>query len=136
MVQSSFMDKQEHIDYWLKIAEKDLDMMTYLIEGKRYVQALFFGHLYLEKIAKALWVKNNKENVPPKTHNLLKIIKESSLDLSDDDQAFLIKLNQYQIESRYPEDIDRLYKITDKQLTDGYFNKIYLIEKCLRNNLP
>ena len=73
------MDKREHIDYWLKIAEKDLDMMKYLEEGKRYVQALFFGHLYLEKIAKALWVANNLENVPPKTHNLLKIIKEANL---------------------------------------------------------
>src|SRR4051794_28667667 len=100
------MDKKEHVDYWLRIAEKDQDMMTYLLEGKRYVQALFFGHLYLEKIAKALWVKNNVENIPPKTHNLLKIIKESSIELSVEDQAFLIKLNQYQIESRYPEDID------------------------------
>lgn len=125
------MDKQEHIEYWLKIAEKDQDMMTYLIEGKRYVQALF-GHLYLEKIAKALWVKNNTENVPTKTHNLLKIIKEASVDLPVEDQAFLIKLNQYQIESRYPEDVDKLYKITDKRLTEEYFNKIFLIEKCLR----
>ena len=130
------MDKQEHIDYWLRIAEKDRDMITYLMEGKRYVQALFFGHLYLEKIAKALWIKNNAENVPPKTHNLLKIIKESYLNLADDDQTFLIKLNQYQIESRYPEDIDKLYKITDKELTEEYLNKITQIEKCLREKMP
>ena len=130
------MDKQENIDYWLRIAEKDRDMITYLMEGKRYVQALFFGHLYLEKIAKALWIKNNAENVPPKTHNLLKIIKESYLNLADDDQTFLIKLNQYQIESRYPEDIDKLYKITDKELTEEYLNKITQIEKCLREKMP
>jgi len=129
------MDKREHIDYWLKIAEKDQDMMAYLVAGRRYVQALFFGHLYLEKIAKALWVKNNIENIPPKTHNLLKIIKEAGLDLPTEDQAFLIKLNQYQIESRYPEDIDKLYKITDKYLTEEYFNKIDLIDKCLRKKM-
>ena len=129
------MDKREHIDYWLRIAEKDMDMMTYLMEGKRYVQTLFFGHLYLEKIAKALWVKNNTENIPPKTHNLLKIIKEANLDLADEDQAFLIKLNQYQIVSRYPEDIDKLYKYTDKQLTEEYLNQITRIEKCLREKM-
>jgi HEPN domain-containing protein len=112
------MDKREHIDYWLRIAEKDQDMMA-----------------YLEKIAKALWVKNNLENAPPKTHNLLKILKEANLDLPDEDQAFLIKLNQYQIESRYPEDIDKLYAITNKQLTEEYFNKITLIEKCLRKKM-
>jgi len=91
--------------------------------------------LYLEKIVKALWVKNNIENVPPKTHNLLKLINESNLVLSSQDQAFLIKLNQYQVESRYPEDIDKLYKITDKKLTEEYLNKIELIEQCLIKNL-
>jgi HEPN domain-containing protein len=129
------MNKQEHIEYWLRIAEKDKDMMAYLAEGKRFVQAIFFGHLYLEKIAKALWIKTNVENTPPKTHNLLKLVKESNVDLSPEDQTFLIKLNQYQIESRYPDDIDKLYSITDKQLTEDYFNKIFLIEKCLREKM-
>ena len=94
-----------------------------------------FGHLFLEKIAKALWVKNNIENVPPKTHNLLKIIKEAGLELSSENQAFLIKLNQYQVESRYPEDIDKLYAITDKPLTEDYFAKIANIDKCLREKM-
>ncbi len=129
------MDKKEHIDYWVRIAEKDEDMIQYLMEGKRYVQALFFGHLYLEKIAKALWVKNNLENVPPKTHNLLKIIKDSNLELPIELQAFLIKLNLYQIESRYPEDIDKLYNITNKELTEDYLSKIKIIDKCLKEQM-
>ena len=129
------MDKQEHVNYWLKIAEKDDDMMKYLFEGNKYVQALFFGHLYLEKIAKALWVKTNSENVPPKTHNLLKIINEANVELPAEHQSFLIKLNQYQIESRYPEDIDKLYKITDKQLTEEFFSKISIIDQCLRKKM-
>ena len=110
-------------------------MTLYLMEDNRYVYVLFFAHLYLEKIAKALWVQNNIDNVPPKTHNLLKLINESYVALPTQDQAFLIKLNQYQIESRYPEDIDKLYKITDKILTEEYLNKINLIEQCLRKNL-
>lgn len=130
------MDKKDHVDYWLKIAEKDKDMTHYLMKDSKYVYVLFFAHLYLEKIAKALWVKNNIDNVPPKTHNLLKLVNESNLFLSPQDQAFLIKLNQYQIESRYPEDVDKLYKITDKKLTEEYLNKIDLIEQCLRKNLP
>ncbi len=87
------------------------------------------------KIAKAFWVKNNLENVPPKTHNLLKIIKESNLELPIELQAFLIKLNQYQIESRYSDDIDKLYNITNKELTDEYFSKILIIEKCLKEQM-
>lgn len=129
------MNKQEHINYWLKIAEKDVDMMQYLFEGRKYVQALFFGHLYVEKVAKAVWIKNNVSDIPPKTHNLLKLVQESGVGLATGDQTFLIKLNQYQIESRYPEDIDQLYKITDKNLTEDYFNKIHNIVKCLKEKM-
>jgi hypothetical protein len=48
------MTKQVHIDYWLKSAEKDWEIMEYLMKGGKFVHALFFGHLYLEKLTKAL----------------------------------------------------------------------------------
>jgi HEPN domain-containing protein len=130
------MTKEEHINYWLSSAVKDEDMMQYLFEGKRYVQALFFGHLYLEKVCKSVWVATNLGNVPPKTHNLLKLISEGNIKLSVADQAFLLKLNQYQIESRYPENIERLYSITDERLVKDYFKHINEIDKCIRENLP
>ncbi len=129
------MNKDDHIAYWLKTAEKDHEMMHFLLVEARFVQALFFGHLYLEKVSKALWIRSNIDNIPPKTHNILKLINESGLDLSIEDKAFLIKLNQYQIESRYPEDIDSLYKITDQKLASDYFDKIKFIDKCLRKKL-
>jgi HEPN domain-containing protein len=129
------MTKEEHIKYWLSSAEKDEDIMNYIFNGKRYVQALFFGHLFLEKICKAIWIKNHEENVPPKTHNLLKLLEGSNVGLDKDSQSFLIILNKYQIESRYPEDINSLYKDTDFQIATLYINKIKHIEECLRKNL-
>jgi len=124
------MTKQEHIEHWLKSAEKDWDIMEYLLKGKKHVHALFFWHLYLEKLAKALWVKNKIENIPPKIHNLLKLLKEANVDLIDEQQIFLLKLNQYQIEGRYPEDIDKLYKFTNSKLATGYVNEIKKMKKC------
>lgn len=129
------MTKQEHIDYWIKSSVKDLETMKFLSKGKRYVHALFFGHLYLEKICKALWVKNNKDNYPPKVHNLLTILKQADIVLDEDDQLFLLKLNQYQIEGRYPEDIEKLYAVTNSKLTTEYIAKIKTIAKCLQNKL-
>ena len=82
------MTKKEHIDYWLKSAEKDWETIKFLLKGKRYVHELFFGHLYLEKILKALWVKNNKENYPPKIHNLLSILKQAKIELEENQQLF------------------------------------------------
>lgn len=109
--------------------------MNYLFKGKRYVHSLFFGHLYIEKISKALWVKNNHENYPPKIHNILSLLKRAEINLDEDQQIFLLKLNRYQIEGRYPEDIEILYKITKKELATAYINQIKTIAKCLRSKL-
>lgn len=129
------MTKKEHIEYWLKSAQKDLETMHYLLKGKKYVHALFFGHLYIEKISKALWIKNNGENYPPKIHNILSILEKANVKLEEEQQLFLLKLNRYQIEGRYPEDIDKLYKITKKDLANEYSVKLKEIAKCLQKKL-
>jgi len=130
------MTKQTHINHWLTSAQKDWEVMEYLLKGKKYVHALFFGHLYLEKLAKALWVINGTENIPPKTHNLLKLLNESGVKLDENQQIFLLKLNQYQIEGRYPEDIDKLYKFTNAKLTAEYIKEIKNLKKCFLEKMP
>ncbi len=129
------MSKQKHIDHWLSSAGKDWDVLLHLMKGRKYVHALFFGHLYLEKLAKALWVQNNTENYPPKTHNLLKLLNEANIMLPEADQLFLLKLNKYQIEGRYPEDIENLYAITHKELATEYIKIIKQLQLWLRKQL-
>ena len=129
------MNKEEHIKYWLDSANEDYDVINYLVQGKKYVYALFFGHLYLEKISEAIWVKNNESNYPPKIHNLLTILKQANVTLEDDQSLFLLKMNQYQIEGRYPEDIEKLKNITDAELTEKSLNNINNIAKCLLKHL-
>jgi HEPN domain-containing protein len=92
------MTKKEHIEYWLNRAKEDIETMNYLFKGKRYVHALFFGHLYLEKICKAVWVKNNKENHPPKIHNLLRLLSGIETGMNQDDLLFMDELEVYQLE--------------------------------------
>jgi HEPN domain-containing protein len=124
------MTNQKHIDYWLKSAEKDWEIMEYLMKGGKYVYSLFFWHLYLEKLTKALWVKNNDENVPPKIHNLLKLLKDAEIEITEEQQLFILKLNKYQIEGRYPEDIEKLHKFTNKKLSEEYVKSIKELKKC------
>ena len=86
-------DKEKQLKYWKDTAIDDLESIDYLFEGKKYVQALFFAHLALEKILKALWVKNNKENFPPKTHNLTYLYENSNIELSEEQTDFLQTMN-------------------------------------------
>lgn len=60
------MDLKEHIDYWVKSAEKDLSASQSLLTSGKYDWCLFVGHLVLEKLSKALFVMNNDNKFPLK----------------------------------------------------------------------
>jgi HEPN domain-containing protein len=46
--------KNEHIDFWLIQADDDWTAVDTLFKGRNYLQSLFFAHLVIEKICKAL----------------------------------------------------------------------------------
>jgi len=82
--------KQEHIDFWIEQAEDDWDAVGTLFKGKNYLQSLFFAHLVIEKLCKAIWIKHNQENVPPRTHNLIYLLSFTPVKLSDEKSEFLL----------------------------------------------
>lgn len=84
------MNTEEEIQYWINIAEQDIPVAQSLFDNGHYVYCLFIGHLILEKILKAHYVKDNKKT-PPKTHNLVYLAKNSKLELTDNQFEFLIK---------------------------------------------
>lgn len=49
------MTKQDKIQYWIAVAENDWRVSEHLYEKKDYPYALFFGHLTIEKLLKALY---------------------------------------------------------------------------------
>lgn len=73
--------EDKHISYWVKSAENDWEVLLYLLKGKKYVYALFFWHLYLEKLCKALWVKQNKEGIRQRFIILFEFWRWRMLDL-------------------------------------------------------
>jgi len=56
-------------------------------------------------------------------------LKQANIVLDESDQLFLLKLDQYQFEGRYPEDIEKLYAFTNSKLTTEYIAKIKTIAK-------
>jgi HEPN domain-containing protein len=94
------LTKEDHISFWQKSAEQDKDTMNYLFTGKKYVHALFFAHLMMEKLLKAHWVKDNKGNYPPKIHNLNIIHAQTKLLLTEEELNFCADMNKFQMEGR------------------------------------
>ena len=96
----------------------------------------FFVHLALEKILKAHWVKNNENNFPPKTHNLIYLYENAGVILSEEDTDFLQMMNTYQIEGRYPDYMTQLNRGTSKEQTEEIISLANQIFKCLQEKLP
>ena len=92
-------DKQKIIDYWIVGSDEDYDTMTALHDTQRYSWSLFLGHLTIEKLLKAYFVKV-KEDYPPFTHNLLKLGKSSELELSEELKINLITITAFNLNTR------------------------------------
>lgn len=129
------MNKKKHIDFWITQAEDYWLTVKALVKSARYLHALFFAHLVLEKICKALWIKENSENYPPKIHNLLILLETAKVDLTLEQKNFLAAFNDFQLESRYPDYTRNVYKICTLKYTKNILEKVEDIKTCLLSKL-
>ncbi len=129
------MTDDDHKNYWLKNAERDWERANMCFNQKDYVFCLFCLHLTLEKICKAIWVYNKKENHPPRIHNLEKILLQTSVELKEEDWNLLVNMNRFNLEGRYPDYKDLLYKECSKEFTEQLFNQVEELKICLLKKL-
>ena len=93
------MDQTEHINYWVISAEHDFETALTLYDNEKYDWCLYLGHLVIEKILKAHFVKHNND-VSPRTHNLSLLATKTNIPLADDLLNKLDKINTYNLEAR------------------------------------
>ena len=93
---------QKQIDYWRQGSDDDFETAGILIENKKYVHGLFFCHLSIEKIIKALIVKNTQD-IPQKSHDIFYLTKIAGIELPPEMERIAQILMKYQLEGRYPE---------------------------------
>ena len=99
------MDKRSR--EWLKQADYDIDTAEYMFAGGKFFYAVFMCHLSMEKAIKGLYQKRLKET-PPKTHNLVYLLKKIDIKPDETTGKFIVKLNEASIATRYPEDVQKL----------------------------
>jgi HEPN domain-containing protein len=94
---------------WLNQAEYDMDTAEFMFNGGRYFYAVFMCHLSIEKALKGLYQKRFDE-MPPKKHNLVYFLNKLNLKPPETIGKFIVKLNEANVATRYPEELTELQK--------------------------
>lgn len=102
------MDKDGLINYWVETSNQDYNTMINLYESKDYNWCLFIGHLVLEKLLKALYVKN-VDNNPPRIHDLLRIAEKAEIQTTEEQKDILDLITTFNISVRYPDYGQKFY---------------------------
>lgn len=111
------MSKDEIVRSLTFKSEKDIESAISLSQAGHYDWSLFIWHLAIEKIIKAKTISQNKQIVY--THNLVRLIKFTDIDLSDELEDYLDEITTYNIEARYDD-----YKLSFyKKATKEYYQK-------------
>jgi len=103
------MESDERVRYWLDLALYDLDTAQAMLETKRYLYVGFMCHQTIEKALKGLIVKASAATPPP-IHSLLRLSDLSGCkpELEKGFPGFLVELEPWNIQARYPADKERL----------------------------
>ena len=88
----------------------------------RYLYVLFCCQQAIEKRLKGLVIKQTKE-MPPRTHDLLRLVGIAKIELSGEQELFLRQLGNYYIETRYPEEMQELVSKATRKLAHTYLAK-------------
>ena len=128
------MDPKKLISYWIDSSDRDFETMQHLYEKKDYTWSLFIGHLVIEKLLKAYYVKNIDKQ-PPLIHNLLRLAEKSKLLLSEEQQDFLDTVSTFNIRARYDDYNLEFYKICSEKFTKSWVDKITGFRKWIKEQL-
>lgn len=128
------MKKKEVLNYWIKASDDDFKAMNSLFKEKHYSWSLFVGHLVIEKLLKAYYVKKISQNAPY-THDLLRIASMAKLELNDELMDFLNVVTSFNIKTRYDDHKLDFKKKCTKAFTKNNIKKIREFRNWVKKKL-
>lgn len=130
------MNKEERVKYWVDIAEYDFETSKVMFRSGRRLYVAFMCHQAVEKILKAYWCATQDKEAPY-IHNLNRLAEGSGLlpELSEAQCDFIETLTPMNIEARYPEYKDQLYRTLTPKMCREIINNTKAFIQWTKNRL-
>jgi HEPN domain-containing protein len=107
---------------WLAQVDYDLATAEHMLHVGRYIYVIFMSHMALEKVLKAL-VTEETQKLPTRTHNLIDLAQRAHVDLSQEHQDFLGKINNTNVVVRYPDNLSAMVSQYPETIAREYLER-------------
>jgi len=129
------VDRQQQVDYWLNSAIHDLETAESLYKAGKYDWCLFLGHLVLEKALKAIYAREHEDELPPRMHNLVHLIRDTSIPADEEMILWLDRVTDFHLEARYPDYKNEFFKQCTPEFADSQLSKIKEFFSWIKSHL-
>ncbi|MEI7502585.1 MAG: HEPN domain-containing protein [Paludibacter sp.] len=128
------IDVEKIVNHWIDTSDEDFETMLNLYNSKSYSWSLFLGHISIEKLLKAYYVKKNKTHAPF-THNLYRLAELDEIEMSDEQSDWLDKITSFNLNARYDDYKREFYAMCTEEFSNYWIEKIKTIRLWIKQML-
>jgi len=121
-------------NHWILRSDSDFETMNNLIKSKDFHWALFIGHLVIERLLKAIVVRETGTHAPL-THDLRRLAKLSGLAFEDEHKKWLDTVSTFNINARYDDYKQDFYKKCTPDYSITWFTNIKILREWIKTKL-
>jgi len=118
------MNPQEKFEYWLDIAQYDLDTAEAMLKSKRWLYVVFMCQQAIEKLVKGLYVLYVDDNIP-KSHNIRILFEKYEDQLPDKATEEIYdlfdNLTIHYLNGRYADYKQKLSELLDEEIAADFY---------------
>ena len=111
------MTREEKVQYWIDIADYDLETAEAMYNTDRWLYVAFMCHQVIEKTLEAYWTAKRDDD-PPYIHNHKRLAEGCGLYefMTEEQKDFIATISTFNIQARYPEYKDQLARALTKSV--------------------
>ncbi|MDR2651527.1 MAG: HEPN domain-containing protein [Prevotellaceae bacterium] len=134
MIIEKEFDKNSVSAYWIESSDNDYKTTLDLFNTGNYTWSLFMGHLVVEKLLKAYYVKTLNE-YPPMLHDLRRIGEKAGIIFDNNKVIIMETISQFNIRARYDDYKRNFSKICTREYAEKWLEQINSIRLWIKTML-
>jgi HEPN domain-containing protein len=128
------IDVEKIIKHWIETSDEDFNTALSLFNSKSYSWSLFLGHISVEKLLKALYVRKYKQHAPF-THNLFRLVELIEIEISSEYADWLDKITSFNLNARYDDYKREFFSLCTPEFSSDWIEKIKVLRIWIKQML-